>query len=118
MKYTQNTHPEMYPMLSDRYFWTFDPDKENGPNQWMYRIQIDDPDRNYHISSHGMSVEYADGTATTSNVTPCTLFPDSENGLTDKQLNQLINMPLEGMGQSKKEVDALYKRYLKEQDEN
>ena len=107
---TQHTRPNLYPKLSAKYYWEFDPDDGN-PHEWMYYIEVDE--KNYHINSPGMSVEFKDGSSIRSNVTPGSL-PNSKLGLIDSQLIKLIELPIEGMNFSKEEIDDFYEEYKKQ----
>jgi hypothetical protein len=106
----------IYPKLSEISYWEFDRNSKQGPYEWHYFIEIRKKwgspiDGNYHITADGMSIDNEDGSAVHTNVTPRTLFPNCEYGLTDDQLMKLVNMPVEGLYRSRWQMEELYKQF-------
>ena len=99
----------MYSKLSEQYYWEFHPNKD--PFNYYYYIQVGETD--YHITADGMSIASKDGSAITTNATPKKLFPDNPFKLTDDQLLQLLDLPVEGKYQSRKQMDKLYQMFKK-----
>jgi hypothetical protein len=107
---------KLYPKLSELYYWDFRDNKDQGPFEWTYYIQVSDLD--YYITAEGMSVDYKGGGSVHTNVVPYSLFPGSEYGLKDEELIQLLKLPVEGKFYSRDEISKLYEQYKKDTDDD